>query len=82
MTWLGYLWFDGEDGNIEHVVEHGLTPDDVEYVLENFTAESTSRSSGRPIRFGFTPDGRYIAAVFEWIDDVTIFPITAFEVED
>jgi len=29
-----------------------------------------------------TNDGRYIAVVFEWIDDVTIYPITAYDVED
>jgi hypothetical protein len=34
------------------------------------------------MRFGHTPDGRYIAVVFEWFDDVTVYPVTAFEVEE
>jgi hypothetical protein len=50
--------------------------------MEHFVEEKTSRSSGRPVRFGFTPDGRYIAVVFEWIDDVTVLPVTGYEIED
>jgi len=82
MTWFDYLWLEGDGGNIEHIAEHGLTPEDIEQVMENFTAESTSQSSGRPIRFGFASDGRYVAVVFEWMDDVTVYPVTAYEVED
>jgi hypothetical protein len=82
VAWYDYLWLEGDDGNIDHIAEHGLVPQDVEHVIENFTAESTSRSSGRQLRFGFAPDGRYIAVVFEWIDEVTVYPVTAYEVED
>ena len=82
MAWFDYLWLDGDGGNIEHIAENGLSPVDVEYVVENFTAEGTSRSSGRPIRFGFTPEGRYVAVVFEWIDDVMVYPVTAYGIED
>ena len=82
MAWFDYLWLEGDEGNIDHIAEHDLTPKDVEFVLENFIEERTSRSSGRPIRFGFTLDGRYIAVVFEWMDDVTIYPVTAYEVEE
>ncbi len=82
MAWFDYLWLEGDGGNIEHVAEHGLTQEDFEFVMENFIAERTSRSSGRPMRFGFTPDGRYIAVVFEWMDEVTVHPVTAYEVED
>jgi hypothetical protein len=82
VAWFDYLWLEGDEGNIVHIAEHDLTPQDVEFVLENFVEERASRSSGRPIRFGFTSDGRYIAVVFEWVDEVTIYPVTAFEVED
>ncbi|MDA1016891.1 MAG: hypothetical protein O3A00_20840 [Planctomycetota bacterium] len=41
-----------------------------------------SRSSGLPIVFGFTPDGRYIMVVYEQIDDITIYPVTAYDVEE
>lgn len=66
---------------MEHVEEHDLTIDDVEYVLENFALESTSRSSGRPCVFGDTPDGRYVIVVYEEVDADTIIPITAYEVD-
>lgn len=82
MVWFDYLWLEGVEGNLEHVAEHDLTPEVVEYVIENYEAERVSRSSGRPMRFGHATDGRYIAVVFEWIDDVTVYPVTAFEVED
>jgi hypothetical protein len=82
VAWFDYLWLEGDDGNIEHIAEHDLTTDDIEYVIENYISERTSRSSGRPMRFGFTPDGRYIAVIFEWINDATVYPVTAYEVED
>lgn len=37
--------------------------------------------SGRPILFGYSVDGRKIAVVYEQIDDRTIYPITAYEVD-
>ncbi|MCH8991475.1 MAG: WD40 repeat domain-containing protein, partial [Acidobacteria bacterium] len=36
--------------------------DDVEHVLQNPLGRETSLSSGRPIVFGFVPDGRLIAS--------------------
>ena len=39
-----------------------------------------SRSSGRPMVYGFTPDGRYIVVVYEEIDDHTPYPVTAYVV--
>ncbi|MHB0961415.1 MAG: hypothetical protein ACYC0X_34600 [Pirellulaceae bacterium] len=41
-----------------------------------------SRSTGLSIVFGFTPDGRFILVVYEQIDEVAIYPVTAYEVED
>jgi hypothetical protein len=71
------------DGNVQHILEHGLTKEEVEDVLrnpENPTVES--RSSGNPVTFGFTETGRYIIVVWEHIrdDPLTIYPITAYDV--
>ncbi len=82
MPYFEFIWNDEVDGNIEHIAEHGLTPDDVEEVLFNPLDRDVSRSSGLPIVFGFTPDGRYILVVYEQIDDVTIYPVTAYEIEE
>jgi len=70
------------DGNIEHIAEHGITPDEVEDVL--FDSESDtiiSRSSGEQVTFGYTTSGRYLAVVWEHIldDPLTMRPITAFD---
>ena len=31
---------------------------------------------------GFTPDGRYILVVYEQLDETTIYPVTAYDVEE
>ena len=82
MDFLRIRWDDQADGNVEHIDEHDLTPADVEYVLEHATEEETSHSSGRPCVFGYTPNGEYVIVVFEWIDDDTILPVTAYEVPE
>ena len=82
MNFLRIVWDDGADGNVQHVDEHDLTPEDVEWVLEQATEETTSDSSGLPCVFGYTPAGEYIIVVFEWFDDDTILPVTAYEVPE
>ena len=67
---------------MQHIAEHGLTPIDVEYVLNNPKRRESSRSSGRPIAFGFTPSGEYIAVIVEEIYEATVYPVTAYPVED
>jgi hypothetical protein len=45
MKFLYVIWDDDDqpDGNVQHIAEHGLTIEDVEYVLENPTREGISR---------------------------------------
>jgi uncharacterized DUF497 family protein len=79
-------WDDEDDpeGNVQHIAEHDLSSEEVESVLlETSNVEGTSRSSGRPIVFGWTMTGRFIAVVFEWSSEnpPVIYPITAYEVE-
>jgi uncharacterized DUF497 family protein len=79
-------WDDAkdEDGNTAHIAEHGLTPEEVESVLfDEHTTFDVSDSSGRPIAFGDTDTGRFIAVVFEVLnpaDPLIIRPITAYDV--
>lgn len=81
-------WDDPEDadGNTAHIAEHDLTPDEVESALfDDETTFDLSWSSGRPIAFGFTNTGRFIAVVFEVLnlsDPLIIRPITAYEVSE
>jgi hypothetical protein len=73
---------DDPQGNVQHIAEHGLTPIDVEYVLNHPKRRQKSRSSELPMVFGHTPSGEYIAVVYEQIDESTIYPVTAYAVEE
>lgn len=74
---------DDPRGNVQHIAENGLTPEEVEEVL--FTAEEVTHSltTGAPLVFGITASGKYIAVVFEIVEEVplAVWPITAFEVD-
>lgn len=72
-----FLW-DGE--NDEHVAQHGVTTEEFEFVVLNADDVDLSHSSGRPIAFGSTQAGRYLACVYEIIDEIYCYPITAYEV--
>lgn len=67
---------------MEHIAEHGLTPEDVEAVICDPLEKTTSRSSGRQVVTGYTPDGRLILVVYEEVDAVTVYPVTALEVDE
>jgi len=82
MPYFEIIWNEEPDGNVAHIAEHGLTPEDVEEVILNPVGRDVSCSSGLPSVFGFTPNGRYILVVYEPIDDVTVYPVTAYGVED
>ena len=60
-----FLWDDGPGGNVEHIAEHGLAPEEVESAFDNIETETTSRSSGRPAIFGRTFKGDVIFVVYE-----------------
>ncbi len=73
---------DDPDGNVQHIAAHGVTVEEVEEVLHDRHSEDTiSKSSGRPITFGYTASGRYLAVVWEHVDDnpLTIYPVTAYD---
>ena len=84
MSWAHVIWDLPDDilGNIAHIAQHGLTPDEVEDVLFDPDSDTTtSRSSGENITFGYTAAGRYIAVDWEHVmdDPLTMRPITAYE---
>lgn len=77
---------DDEGSNTAHIAEHGLTPEEVESALfDEATTFDLSHSSGRPIAFGNTVTGRFIAIVFEVlnpVDPLILRPITAYDVPE
>lgn len=80
MPYREIIWVEGADGNVEHIAEHGIRQEEVEDVLTNPDAVRARSSSGRPVAFGYAGSGRYLAVVFEKIDEITVYPVTAFEV--
>ena len=84
MSYIEFIWDLDDDprGNVAHIAEHGLSKEDVEYVMCNPTKTDTSRSSGRPIAYGYTDWGAYIAVVYEGVDVDVVYPVTAFELEE
>ena len=85
MTKMVRLSWDLEDnprGNFQHIAEHDVTPEEVEEVLNDRHSQTAySESSGRPITFGWTADGRYLAVIWELVDEDprVVYPVTAYE---
>ncbi len=77
MPYYEFLW---TDETIEHVAEHGVSPEELQEVVRDPDEIGESRSSGRPCCWGETTAGRYLFCVFEKLDDSTIMPITVYEV--
>jgi len=82
MTWIRVFWDFEAGGNAEHIAEHGLDPDEVEHVLMHPEKGDVSRSSGRPMIVGRTPSGDRIAVVYEELNEDTVYPVTAFLLEE
>ena len=78
---MPYYFFVWTDENTLHNAEHGITQDEFEAVVCKPESTGVSRSTGRPIAFGFTKSGRQLACVYRMLDDHEIFPVTAYEVE-
>jgi len=82
MPWKDIVWNHEESGNVDHIADNGMSIGDVEHVVMNPERRGRSRSSGRPILFGYTESGDYICVIYEEIDDITVYPVTAYILED
>jgi hypothetical protein len=71
---------------VDHIAEHGLTPDEVESAFDNIEKETSSRSTGRPAIFGrtFRGDTIFVAYDLEADTDGTefVYVRTAYIIED
>ncbi len=75
---------DDPEGNVQHIAEHGVTPEEVEEVLNDPLSETgRSHSSNRPVTFGYTAAGRPLVVVWEIVehDPLVVYPVTAYEPE-
>lgn len=73
---------DDPQGNVQHIAEHGITKAEVVEVLARPETREESRSSGRPVVIGATSTGRTILVVYDEIDEDTVYPVTAYDLED
>lgn len=77
---MPYFEFFWTDGSLEHLAEHEVTPEEFEQVVRDPERRGESRSTNRPCCWGETSDGRYLFCVYEYLDEMTILPFTAYEV--
>ena len=77
---MAYFEFVWTDAIVAHLSEHGVSQDDFETVVSEPERRGESRSTGRPCCWGETADGRYLLCIYEYLDVLTIIPITAYEV--
>jgi uncharacterized DUF497 family protein len=84
MPFLHVIWDLDDDprGNVQHIAEHGITKAEVIEVLAQPEASEVSRSSGRPVAIGTTSGGRTILVVYEETAEDTVYPVTAYDLED
>ncbi len=66
-------------GIVDHIAEHGVTTDEFEYVVKHPERRDVSHSSGMPCCWGTTPEGRFLLCVYEKVDDIAVYPVTAYE---
>lgn len=72
------VYWDGE--NELHIAEHEVSIAEFMQVVVSPMRVEASRSSGRRIAFGYASDGRYLACIYEQFDELTVYPVTAYEV--
>lgn len=74
---------DDPAGNVQHLAANGVTVEEyLEVFAGNYDQATISRSSSRPITFGWTSSGKHIAVVWHEVQHqgtLIIRPITAFE---
>ncbi len=76
-----FYWVETPGGNIDHIAEHDLEPEDVENAYLTADEFTTSRASGRPAFKGLARDGRYIFVVYDQLDENTVYVVTAYEID-
>lgn len=79
---MPYYLFVWNEEIEDHLAQHGITPEEFESVVCDPDYVTISRSTGRPIAFGETVDGKYLACVYELLDETTVLPVTAYEPEE
>lgn len=79
MPFYSIVW---DEENEAHLAEHDVRIDEFAEIVCDPDFVEESRSSGRPVASGYTSMGKYLACVYELLDEVTVYAITAYEPEE
>jgi uncharacterized DUF497 family protein len=79
---MPFYFFIWDEENERHMSEHGVSPTEFEEVVCDPDFVDASRTTDRPIAFGMTSSGRYLACIYELLDAQTVYAITAYDAED
>ncbi len=79
---MPFFFFVWDQENEQHLAEHGVTREEFEEVVCDPYSVQESRTTGRPLAAGYTSSGRYLMCVYELVDSATVYPITAYEIEE
>lgn len=79
---MPFYFYQWTDENESHLAEHGVSPEEFEEVVGSPDWVQISRTTGRPIAFGATSSGKYLACVYELMDKFVVLPITAYEPDE
>jgi len=77
---IEFFWNDEPGGNVDHIAENDLIPEDIEHAYATAAEFTTSRSSGRRAFYGLDDLGRRIFVVYEELDATTWYVVTAYPV--
>ncbi|ETW95289.1 MAG: hypothetical protein ETSY1_31275 [Candidatus Entotheonella factor] len=75
-----FIWNEEPGGNVEHIADNNLYPEDIECAYETALRFGISRSSGRQIFYGQAGDDSEILVVYEELDATTWYVVTAYRV--
>jgi hypothetical protein len=78
MPHFEFVW---TDANVEHLADNGLTPADAELAMAKPRSKFESTSSGRLGVRGRSVDGRLIAVIYEPMDELTVYVVTAYVID-
>jgi uncharacterized DUF497 family protein len=70
--------FRWNEWNVEHIAQHGIAPEEAEYVVRKARAPyPAGREDGKYLVHGQGPDGRFLQVIFVEDEDATVYVIHA-----
>lgn len=77
---MPYFLFHWDEETENYLAQHGIDPAEFEQVVSDPEETGKSNTSSRPIASGYV-NGRLILCVYELVDDIHVYPVTAYEIE-